>query len=595
MLLLKVQASQCDQMSPVRISDGLVVELDASIGGSLTLTGSRVDGWADQSGNANHAATTVAGVAYNPLYSAGLFGGLGGVRFDPTGTGNGQGYAMLSLPALPSVKHNEYTTMMVYNNHRYFEASLLCDTDDEIQLHSVGLNGKFGNRQFQSTALHSNGVTKIHTVTNSLGRYLSRIDLSEPEAVSIDPSGIPVSVSPNNLTVIAMGTALLELDSSFQALNSAGTSAATSFTYDISVLGSLSIMLNETASCTQGDYICANVPGADDWVYIWLSIDGNNTMPTFGDWFYPADANNFHVRVDIQSGNSALENSQLLKQIFDNSTDFTVGAGLTAVYIDLGGSTATDGCGIVKIGGNWPNSPTGMAWFDCLAIYIWDRVLSEQEIEAHTRYVSNKFDTTLYKPTHNIIFDGNSLAFGHGGIETHFIPEVMDDLSLRMENASNLGQAARTITDMVDDFSTRIAPLYISSIHSDFNVVVGWEITNELVVLGASTAAIQQALQDYAAAARAAGFKVVLVTCLPRTTVGGQNVTFEAQRQTINAWLVSNPGGFCDAVADVASDTDIGEAGDNLNGTYYSDGLHLTDAGYAKAAPYISAAIATII
>ncbi len=58
---------------------------------------------------------------------------------------------------------------------------------------------------------------------------------------------------------------------------------------------------------------------------------------------------------------------------------------------------------------------------------------------------------------------------------------------------------------------------------------------------------------------------------------------------SINSNAISE--GWADAVADIGGDTTIGQTGDYSNGTYYSDGIHLTDAGHTIAATYITAAI----
>ena len=52
---------------------------------------------------------------------------------------------------------------------------------------------------------------------------------------------------------------------------------------------------------------------------------------------------------------------------------------------------------------------------------------------------------------------------------------------------------------------------------------------------------------------------------------------------------------WLDAIADVASDTTIGESGDSANATYYNtDAIHLKDAGHTIAATYFRDAINTV-
>lgn len=79
-------------------------------------------------------------------------------------------------------------------------------------------------------------------------------------------------------------------------------------------------------------------------------------------------------------------------------------------------------------------------------------------------------------------------------------------------------------------------------------------------------------------AALAAGADVVVEgTQLPRTGAD------DTARATYNTALRAAASATV-VVADLAADTTIGENGDNANATYYSDGIHLTDAGQEVAA-----------
>ena len=68
-----------------------------------------------------------------------------------------------------------------------------------------------------------------------------------------------------------------------------------------------------------------------------------------------------------------------------------------------------------------------------------------------------------------------------------------------------------------------------------------------------------------------------------------------ADRASYNTWLAGQVGVTIDAVADHASNTSIGDDGDNLDTTYYSDGVHLTAAGRAAAVPYWVSAIQGVL
>ena len=94
-------------------------------------------------------------------------------------------------------------------------------------------------------------------------------------------------------------------------------------------------------------------------------------------------------------------------------------------------------------------------------------------------------------------------------------------------------------------------------------------------------------LADYARARRAAGWRVVMVTVLPRLA----GPTFERDRQALNARLREGWRAWADALADVAADPEIGAAGSALAKRYFLDGTHLTAAGNARVARTVRDAI----
>jgi hypothetical protein len=105
----------------------------------------------------------------------------------------------------------------------------------------------------------------------------------------------------------------------------------------------------------------------------------------------------------------------------------------------------------------------------------------------------------------------------------------------------------------------------------DFNVLIAWEITNDLANTDLSStstaAAAAQAYTDiknYYLARKAAhaAVKVVAVTCLPRNSnLSGTNMTpaaMETMRLLVNASMVANWPTFADALADVGGDAELG-------------------------------------
>lgn len=117
------------------------------------------------------------------------------------------------------------------------------------------------------------------------------------------------------------------------------------------------------------------------------------------------------------------------------------------------------------------------------------------------------------------------------------------------------------------------------------SVLIG---ANDLAGYVGGASAYAADLATYCDARRAAGWQVVVCTILPKDG----DATHNARRAVVNADITSTWGGVhCDAIADFAANTTIGEDADAANPTYYSDGVHLTAAGQAIAEPILRAAV----
>lgn len=106
--------------------------------------------------------------------------------------------------------------------------------------------------------------------------------------------------------------------------------------------------------------------------------------------------------------------------------------------------------------------------------------------------------------------------------------------------------------------------------------------------------AIYANYQTYCAARRVAGFKVAVVTMLPRYPLQPAN---ETRRLAFNALVRGGWAGFADALCDVGGDQTIAKDQSSLsNTTYYStDQTHLITAGYGIVAGYAKTAIDTML
>lgn len=155
---------------------------------------------------------------------------------------------------------------------------------------------------------------------------------------------------------------------------------------------------------------------------------------------------------------------------------------------------------------------------------------------------------------------------------------------------NNFAVGGQTVATMTADAVAQIDSLYSSSALA--NVVILWGGTND-IFFGASAATTYARIVAYHTARRAAGFKTVAVTLLPRSDAGTP-VGYEAARISVNTSIRTNWATFADALADIAVDTRIGDSGDETDTAYYADLVHMTGRGYAIVADLIKRALSTL-
>lgn len=119
-------------------------------------------------------------------------------------------------------------------------------------------------------------------------------------------------------------------------------------------------------------------------------------------------------------------------------------------------------------------------------------------------------------------------------------------------------------------------------------VALVWETTNTLMA-NTNAAATLALLQSYCAARRAAGFSVLVGTCLNR---GDGYGAFNTDRLAVNASILANFSNYADGVVDFAAITELQTIS---NATYFNvDQIHLTDAGYQKAADAVTGKVTAL-
>ena len=228
---------------------------------------------------------------------------------------------------------------------------------------------------------------------------------------------------------------------------------------------------------------------------------------------------------------------------------------------------------------------------DLYELAVYSTALSGSELTQALAYFSAKYPLDRTNAT-QVIFDGNSIMDGlwSSGASQASLFEV------------STNYAYNVVSEAIGYYDTETlnanAPLVIDAYASNSyttQIVALWEIHNSIANRGDTAAQVETALTDYASGRRAAGYKVVLATCLDSSAIGNGG-SEDVIRNTVNTWLRANWASIADGLADVASDPTIGCEGCYTNGTYfYSDGIHLTAAGEAIAAPYFQTAIEALI
>jgi len=126
----------------------------------------------------------------------------------------------------------------------------------------------------------------------------------------------------------------------------------------------------------------------------------------------------------------------------------------------------------------------------------------------------------------------------------------------------------------------------------DVNIAVFLFGANDIAA-GFTGATYVSHLKTYALARRAAGYtSIVILNTLPNSAItsGG----FESERLIGNTGMAVD-GSFVNAFANIARDPTMGDPANNADATWYSDGVHPTDAGNDLLAPYIAQALHAIL
>jgi len=177
-----------------------------------------------------------------------------------------------------------------------------------------------------------------------------------------------------------------------------------------------------------------------------------------------------------------------------------------------------------------------------------------------------------------VVWDGGSIIGGYKASPGMEFPA--QTLRLVPHPVTSLASWSRAapLADMLAQAPLEVDARYRAEADADVCVAMGG---GGDLSLGREPALVHDDLAAYCLGRRAAGFRVVVLTLLPRR----EPVEFEAARHTFNEQVRANWASYADGLADIAADDRVGEPFDCLDLTYYQpDALHPNDAGYAVMA-----------
>jgi lysophospholipase L1-like esterase len=186
-----------------------------------------------------------------------------------------------------------------------------------------------------------------------------------------------------------------------------------------------------------------------------------------------------------------------------------------------------------------------------------------------------------------LVFDGDSLTQGGVGGYAAYTTLVAPTETF---DSFNVGQSGYCTDGMAQDAFTRVDPHVTKQ--GKRSIVVIWAGTNCLTNSMRSPDQTYSYLRSYADARRLAGFKVIVLTMISRTGTGYGGSTADSLKNSYNALLRANWRAFADEFVDFGATASALDAdGAYSNTTYFYDGIHLKDAGYAAVASSVTNAI----
>jgi len=266
-----------------------------------------------------------------------------------------------------------------------------------------------------------------------------------------------------------------------------------------------------------------------------------------------------------------------------------VQSGASATNMELFGQRETTGTGASATSaggsiGSFGDTAQSYKWVGALAeIIVFSRVLDSSELARIRSYLASRYRVATTAPTKNLVIHGNSISAGAYSSYLNGYPWKLANALPNNWKMHEWTLSGKTTATMITEAAAQVDKLYNAAYAK--NILYGWEGTNHLQTVDATTA--YNSLVTYYQARQAAGWTVVAGT-IPIRNSGGEKSGYETDRQAVNASMRANWQTFASALVDWDADARFTNPD---NRTYFSDGLHFTDAGHSAAAEILKPVI----
>jgi hypothetical protein len=206
---------------------------------------------------------------------------------------------------------------------------------------------------------------------------------------------------------------------------------------------------------------------------------------------------------------------------------------------------------------------------DISRILVYNRQLTDTEARSLCAFFTSAYALSI--PSQNI-YGGHSKMTGQGGsigLPNTIKPNLITDNYYFFDYLTN--QGGRTVANVVTNLTSEVLNRYRASTK---NIYALWIGHNDLAAAISGTT-VYNSIVSLCNTVKAAGFKIIIFTETYTTAFANTQV------DVMNGLIRTNYATFADSICDVNNITNLI---DPTNTTYFSDGIHLTQAAQNEVA-----------